>query len=155
MDLRGCVAEVSWLVLSGENVCSIRCGRSRLGQGLLATVVSLVKRRTILPQLAASSGLDEGNAEAIFNQVFLQQAVTIQALLQGLSQPSVAATENPEFSREAAGFQFASSLTERSSLPDSSGSIQQVSEVFKLPLAETFIGKGDTRSSLAKNRTQA
>ena len=151
MDLRGCVAEVARLVLSGENVRSIRCGRSRLGQDLLTAMVSLAKRKAILQQLAASSGLDEGNAEDIFNQVLLQQALKIQAVLQGLPHPSTAATQNQECSRVATGFQVASSIGERSSAPDSTASVQQVAEVFELPIAaETLIRKGDTTPPLER-----
>ncbi len=154
--LRGCVAQISRLVLSGENIRSIRCGRYQLGGDLVTAVVSLVKRRAILQQLAASSGLDRGNAEAIFNEVFIQQAVSIQALLQGLSQPSAEASDARELSRVASSLIVPSARRETDSTPASAASIQASEEVLKLPLnAATLMTTSGHAANLPKGRTQA
>jgi len=154
--LRGCVAQVSRLVLSGENIRSIRCGRNRLGEDLVTAVVTLVKRRAILKKLADSSGLDMGTAEAIFNEVFIQQAVSIQALLQGLSQPSAGASEARELSRMATGLVFSSARRELDSAPASTASMPVSEEVLKLPLnAATLVTTSGNDANLPKGRTQA
>ena len=154
--LRGCLAQVSRLVLSGENIRSIRCGRNRLGDDLVTAVVTLIKRRSILQQLAASSGLDTGTAEAIFNEVFIQQAISIQALLQGLSQPSAGASEAQELNRIAAGLIFSSARSELDSEPASTASIPAAKDVLELPLNPaalmTTVGNG---ADLSKGRTRA
>jgi hypothetical protein len=122
----------------------------------VTAVVTLVKRRAILQQLAASSGLEVRKAEAIFNEVFLQQAVSIQAVLQGLSQPSVAASEGRELTRVAAGLLVSSARRETDSAPASTPTIQSPEEILTLPLnAATLITKGAEDANLPKGRTQA
>lgn len=154
--LRGCVAQVSRLVLSGETIGSIRCGRNRLGDDLVTAVVTLVKRRAILQQFAASSGLDMGKAEAIFNQVFIQQAVSIQALLQGLSQPAAAASEARDLGRMATGLIVSSARRELDLTPASTTSAPASEEILNLPVsAATLMASGGNAANLPKGRTQA
>jgi hypothetical protein len=150
------VAEISRLVLSGETIRSIRCGRHLLGPDLVTAVVTLVKRGAIVQQFAASSGLEVRKAEAIFNQVFIQQAVSIQARLQGLSHPSVAASESRELDRVVTGLLAPAAWGETASTPASTASIQPPDEVLKLPLnAATLMTRGPDDGNLPKGRTRA
>jgi hypothetical protein len=122
----------------------------------VTAVATLVKRRAILQQLAASSGLEVPKAEAIFNQVLIQQAVSIQALLQGFSQPSVEASELRELSRIASGLLVSSARRETDSTRTSTASIQPSGQVLKLPLnAAALMTTSGNDANLPKGHTQA